>query len=204
MVVKLNAVVLDAMGVIYSVGDDVMDLLYPFIVEKGGDNDIAKIQSLYHSASLGHIHAYDFWVAVGIDPALEDEYLSRHQLTNGLIEFLGEIKKRGYDVWCLSNDLSEWSEKLRIRFPLGSYFKGFIISGDIGLRKPDMAIFNALISQLDTDPSSVLFVDDRLKNLDSAAIFGFKTVFFGLAGCSEADERHKVVSNFDDLLFLLP
>lgn len=204
MVVKLRAIVLDAMGVIYSVGDDVIDLLCPFIAEKGGTKDISKIQSLYHSASLGNMRASEFWEAVGINPRLEDEYLSRHQLTNGLIEFLREIKKRGYEVWCLSNDLSEWSEKLRIRFALDSYFKGFVISGDIGIRKPDRAIFSALISQLGTDPSNAVFVDDRLKNLDSAAALGFKTVLFEPADCSMADERHRVVSNFADILLLLP
>lgn len=202
--VRLRAVVLDAMGVIYSVGDDVIDLLCPFIVEKGGDKDTSKIQSLYDSASLGNIRAFEFWEAVGINPGLEDEYLSRHQLRNGLIEFLKEIKERGYEVWCLSNDLSEWSEKLRIRFALDSYFKGFVISGDIGARKPDRAIFSALISQLGTDPSNAVFVDDRLKNLDSAAAIGFKTVLFEPAGCGIVDDRHQVVSDFDDLLLLLP
>jgi putative hydrolase of the HAD superfamily len=202
--VNLRTVVLDAMGVIYSVGDDVVDLLYPFIVEKGGDKDISKVQSLYDSASLGNMCASEFWEAVGIATGLEDEYLSRHQLSNGLIEFLQEIKKRGYEVWCLSNDLSEWSEKLRIRFTLDSYFKGFVISGDVGARKPDRAIFSALIRQLSTDPSNAVLVDDRLKNLDSAAALGFKTVLFEPAGCGMADERHQVVSNFEELLLLLP
>ncbi len=43
------------MGVIYSLGEDVLDLLCPFIMEKGGIRDIEKIQGLYHAASLGHI-----------------------------------------------------------------------------------------------------------------------------------------------------
>jgi HAD superfamily hydrolase (TIGR01509 family) len=202
--VKLRAIVLDAMGVIYSVGDDVIDLLCPFIAEKGGDKDISKIQSLYDSASLGNMCASEFWEAVGINPSLEDEYLIRYQLTNGLVEFLEEIKKGGYEVWCLSNDLSEWSKKLRIRFELDNYFHGFVISGDVGSRKPDRAIYSILLSRLSTDPGNAVFVDDRLKNLDSAAALGFKTVLFDPAGCGLADKRHRVASNFDDLLLLLP
>ena len=203
VVVKLRAIILDAMGVIYSVGDDVIDLLCPFIAEKGGDKDISKIQSLYHAASLGNIRASEFWEAVGINPGLEDEYLRRHQLTSGLVEFLKEIKQQGYEVWCLSNDLSEWAKKLRVRFELDNYFKGFVISGDVGARKPDRAIYSILLSRLSADPGNTVFVDDRLNNLDSAAIFGFKTVLFEPAGCVIADERHQVVSNFDDLLLLL-
>jgi len=199
----LRAIVLDAMGVIYSVGDDVIDLLCPFIAEKGGERDILKVQSLYNSASLSNIRASEFWEAVGIDPGLEDEYLNRHQLRDGLVEFLQEVKKQGYEVWCLSNDLSEWSKKLRIRFELDNYFRGFVISGDVGTRKPDQAIFSALIGQLGADPSSAIFVDDRLQNLDPAAALGFETVLFNPTGCEVTDKRHQIVSNFDDLLLLL-
>ena len=49
----MKVLVLDAMGVIYSVRDDVKDLLCPFIAEKDGSKDTSKIERLYHSASLG-------------------------------------------------------------------------------------------------------------------------------------------------------
>ena len=55
----MKILVLDAMGVIYSVGDDVRDLLCPFIEEKGGTKDVPKIERLYHSASLGNMSAAD-------------------------------------------------------------------------------------------------------------------------------------------------
>jgi FMN phosphatase YigB (HAD superfamily) len=105
----LKYLVLDAMGVIYSVGDDVKDLLCPFIEEKGGIRDVSRIESLYVSASLGSMSAFEFWEAVNLSPEVEDEYLRRHKLTDGLIGFLEEMKSRDYEVWCLSNDLSEWS-----------------------------------------------------------------------------------------------
>lgn len=105
----MNVLVLDAMGVIYSVGDDVIDLLCPFVLEKGGTKDISKIERLYHLASLGNISASEFWGAVDVDPGLEEEYLQSHRLSDGLIDFLEIINSRGYDVWCLSDDLPEWS-----------------------------------------------------------------------------------------------
>ena len=164
----MKALVLDAMGVIYSVGDDVRDLLCPFIEEKGGTNDISKIDRLYELASLGEMSAAEFWEAIDLDPRLEDEYLQRHRLTDGLIDFLKAINSQGFQAWCLSNDLSEWSRKLRVRFGLDEYFRGFIISGDLGVRKPDQAIFKHLIRRLDTSPRDAVFVDDQRKNLDTA------------------------------------
>ena len=125
--------VLDAMGVIYSVGDDVRDLLYPFISEKGGCRDNSKIVELYRLTSLGKMTSSEFWSKSGIHPGLEDEYLQRLGLLDGLINFLTEIRQ-AHDVFCLSNDISEWSKKLRNRFELTRFIDGFIISGDVGLR----------------------------------------------------------------------
>jgi len=41
----MKVLVLDAMGVIYPVGDDVRGLLYPFILEKRGVFDFAVIEN---------------------------------------------------------------------------------------------------------------------------------------------------------------
>ena len=199
----MKILVLDAMGVIYSVGDDVKDLLCPFIAEKGGTGDISKIEELYLSASLGNMHASEFWKAVGLDPRLENEDLQRHKLTDGLLDFLKTVNSRGFEVWCLSNDLSEWSKKLRIRFGLDEYFRGFVISGDVGVRKPDHAIFDHLVRQLDSSPANAVFVDDRQKNLDAAAELGFKTILFTPAAHSLPDERHQLATTFDELWHLL-
>jgi len=199
----LKFLVLDAMGVVYSVGDDVKDLLCPFVEDKGGTKDIMKIERLYHSASLGNMSAFEFWKAVGLDPVLEDEYLLRHKLTDGLINFLEAVSSRGYDIWCLSNDLSEWSKKLRIRFGLDRYIRSFVISGDVGIRKPDRAIFDYLVKQIKAMPHDIVFVDDRQKNLDPAAELGFHTILFAPAGYNLPDERHQIAVNFDDLLSLL-
>jgi FMN phosphatase YigB (HAD superfamily) len=141
---SMTALVLDAMGVIYSVGDDVADLLCPFIEEKGGLLDRGRIEALYHEASLGRMSAEAFWRAVDIDPTLEDEYLQRHTLSHGLLQFLEATKPEVASLWCLSNDVSEWSRKLRERFGLTGLIDGFLISGDVGTRKPDTRIFHHL------------------------------------------------------------
>jgi len=200
---KTKIVILDAMGVMYSIGDDVKDLLCPFIAEKGGISDIDKITSLYTVASLGNMTAIEFWQSVGIAPSLEDEYLQRHKLADGLIEFLEAINSRGGEVWCLSNDLSEWSGKLRDRFKLERYFRGFVISGDVGVRKPDPTIFQHLIRQIDVNAGDAVFVDDNPKNLDSATELGFKTILFDTSGKNLSHSVHKSARNFNELLHCL-
>ena len=109
----MKTLVLDAMGVIYKVGDDVGELLCPFIHENGGLSDDSEIETIYREASLGHLSAREFWERVKINPALEDDYLLRHQLSDGLLDFLPQARQRFASIWCLSNDVSEWSRKLR-------------------------------------------------------------------------------------------
>ncbi len=175
---SLKCVALDAMGVIFRVGDDVRDLLFPFVLEEGGCQDLSYVQAMYFKASLGTITAQDFWWGVGVDPAFEDGYLGRHRLNAGVIEFMRTCKAAGVEVWCLSNDVAEWSRKLRRRFELEEYLSGVVISGEVGLRKPNPTIYQMLAVKCGFRMGEIVFVDDNIQNLDAAAGMGLRTVLF--------------------------
>ena len=193
-----TVLVLDAMGVIYEVGDDVAELLIPFIRERGGIADTHQIEGVYKDASLGRIQARDFWRRVGVAHELEDDYLSRFRLSEGLHEFLAAASERFARIICLSNDLSEWSRKLRRSFGLEPYFAGWYISGDIGVRKPDSRIYQYMITDLNVDPSQVLFVDDRVKNLDAADELGIQTVYYDVGHMGGA-KGHWTISQLSEI-----
>src|ERR1043166_1407853 len=197
----LKTVVLDAMGVIYRAGDDVADLLCPFIREHSGKCDDALVQALYLELSLGRISSPQFWERLGLESSLEDKYLLRHALSAGVLDFLKAAKSR-MRIWCLSNDASDWSRKLRERFELSKLIGGFLISGDVGVRKPNPLIFHHLLKRLDTDPGNVIFVDDRRANLDAAAALGLQTVLFGGISANGLSP-HASVANFMELREML-
>ena len=95
--------VLDAMGVIYQSCDDVEELLVPFIREQRSNIDKKIIEDLYTRASLGEFSSEQFWGKVGVDYNLEDEYLDRHQLSVGLLDFLAIFKNKvRAPIYCLS------------------------------------------------------------------------------------------------------
>ena len=128
--------VLDAMGVIYQSCDDVEELLVPFIREKRSNIKKKTIEDLYTRASLGEFSSEEFWAKVGVDYNLEDEYLDRHQLSVGLLDFLFVVKNQvKAPIYCLSNDVSEWSIKLRRKFQLDQYIERWFISGDLSTRQ---------------------------------------------------------------------
>ena len=177
----MKCLVLDAMGVIFRAADDVAELLVPFIEEHGAA-DAATVESAYHEASLGRIDADAFWHRCGVDPALEVDYLERHALLEGVEETLALAAERGIPVWCLSNDIGRWSAWLRTRFDLDTRLAGAVISGDVGLRKPDAKIYQFLINQCNFAADELLFVDDRDKNVAAARAQGIETVHFEPAG----------------------
>jgi putative hydrolase of the HAD superfamily len=172
----MSCLVLDAMGVIFKSADDVAELLIPFIAEKSAACDEAIIQTAYLDASHGSISPDEFWNQVGVPANLEDEFLSRHSLNAGVIELLDWCTDNEVPVWCLSNDVGRWSRKLRARLNIETYLEGSIISGDLGLRKPDRQIYAALIQASGFPVAELLFVDDREPNVLAARGLGIESI----------------------------
>lgn len=197
--------VLDAMGVIYRKGAAVDDLLIPFILEHGGTKDIEAINRIYTAASLGEISRQKFWSEVGLDIDLEDDYLTKYHLSDGLLKFLAVANDRFQNIICLSNDVSGWSRKLRTRFGIGHLIDSWIVSGDVGHRKPSLEIYQILLKQSAVGPERILFVDDRAINLDAAARCGMGTILFDLergegGAADDLNGDHPVCFDFAGLL----
>lgn len=175
------------MGVIYRACDDVAEILIPFVrAHGGGEVSDDEVSTAYFETSLGLHSSREFWIRVGCDPSREDDYLARHELTPGLFPFLASARERFEQVWCLSNDVSEWSSRLRSRFDLDRFFDGFVISGDVGFRKPSPVIYSRLSERAGAAGAELLFVDDRAANVGAATRLGWQAVVFDVNGGADA------------------
>ena len=166
------------MGVIFQSADDVVELLIPFITEHAGSSDQQLVQSAYLEASSGKISADEFWQQVNLSPDLEHAYLCRHLLVPGVVDLLHYAGEKGVPVWCLSNDVGRWSEKLRTIFKIEELLDGSVISSDVGVRKPDKRIYKILTERCAYNYEELLFVDDREKNVVAARDLGIDTILF--------------------------
>ncbi len=174
-------VVLDAMGVVYQPGADVDELLVPFLRERGCAKAYAEIIGLYNDASRGLMSARELWQRFGVvgDPdRLDRELMTRYSLTEGVTDFLRWCNDASVPVACISNDVSEWASLRARHFGLSDAVASWTISGDVGQRKPDGAIYDAFLA---TVPSAAacIFVDDRLENVLAAVSRGMRGVLFG-------------------------
>ena len=185
----MKTLVLDAMGVMFSTADDVTDLLIPFIREHGGVAEAEFMRHAYLEASLGRMSSAQFWDAVGLDVADEDVYLARHVLMPGFHQFYEDVRPLAASICCLSNDVAEWASKLRRRFSLEPLFEYWFTSGEIGLRKPDPQIYRHMLEELRLPAKEVVFVDDRIANVDAAASLGLTSLHF----CGDAASMLPIV-----------
>jgi putative hydrolase of the HAD superfamily len=98
---------------------------------------------------------------------------------------LHQLRAKGYKLALLSNTNPIHIDEVRRRlgpFGYGEFarcFERIFYSYEMGLRKPDPAIYAAVDRELGiASPAEVLFVDDNAANIASAAKHGWGTILF--------------------------
>lgn len=194
-----RVVALDGMGVLYREGSDINEILLPFAREMGSEVTNDEIISRARALSLGRMTPADFWSAIGIHGdvnELDEAYLSRHQLSPGVVKFLRDLRKRNVRVACITNDSTVWANKLRARHSLTGLVDPWVISGAVGIRKPDAPIYEVLRRVTGEAPKHILVVDDQLDNLDAARDLGFQTAWFAPDGDAAGSRDHAILRSF--------
>jgi 2-haloacid dehalogenase len=88
------------------------------------------------------------------------------------------LKQAGVRVHALSNYNRQKFDIACELFPFLMTFDELVLSGDVGLVKPDAEIFEHLISRCGLDAGRTAFIDDTIANVATAARLGFATIHF--------------------------
>lgn len=193
-------VALDGMGVVYREGNDIHQILVPFVREMGSVVTEDEIIERSRALSLGRMTTADFWRSLDIEgdvDELDDAYLSRFQLSPGVIKFLRTLRDQGVQVACITNDATTWANKLRTKHSLDGLIDPWIMSGAVGVRKPDRPIFEVLRRVTGQPPSLIMVVDDDLVNLDAARELGYRTAWFAPGASVEESNGHAILRSFE-------
>jgi putative hydrolase of the HAD superfamily len=94
------------------------------------------------------------------------------------IALLEELAQRGVPLYGLSNMSAPIFALLKSRHPHWDRFRGIVVSGEIGLVKPDAEIFHHLAKRYELIAAETVFIDDHLPNIESARRLGFRTIHF--------------------------
>jgi 2-haloacid dehalogenase len=96
----------------------------------------------------------------------------------GSVEILAELRDRDTPLYGLTNWSAETYPLARTRFEFLDWFRGILVSGEIGLIKPDPRIFALLVERFAIEPQRTVYIDDVEANAASAQRCGLHAIHF--------------------------
>jgi putative hydrolase of the HAD superfamily len=123
-----------------------------------------------------------YWRAIAADLGTEWDEARVHELwaadfrswlsvNPAVIEVLTDLRAGGTRLALLSNAGPDYGSYFR-HGPLGDFFAGVYVSGELGLLKPEAAIFEHVLADLEITAESAVFTDNRASNVAGAEALG--------------------------------
>ena len=108
---------------------------------------------------------------------MNDEFYGHPTLNSGLLKLIAELKIH-YKTGLLSNASQTSLEPYWSRTEMAEYFDEAVLSGEVGLVKPDHQIFNLACNRLGVLPIEAIFIDDVEHNVAAANAVGLEGIHF--------------------------
>jgi putative hydrolase of the HAD superfamily len=108
-----------------------------------------------------------------------------------VVHRIRRLHEDGVALGLLTNNVKEFGDSWRVTFPVDELFPVVVDSSDVGMRKPDPAIYTLTCERLRVEPASAVFLDDNVDNVAAAAGLGMDAVLVGrdpVAAMAELDE----------------
>ncbi len=148
-------------------------------------NQLIRTGPLAGAYRTGQISRQQFWQTIiqnlKLNVAftqLENQWISYYKPQPLVFKLLQTLKKAGYKLYHLSDNVKERAAKLDQKYRFKSLFDGGLFSYQVGIRKPDPKIYQIFLQTYNLDPLTCLFIDDKEKNLTPAKNLGMGTLLF--------------------------
>lgn len=93
-----------------------------------------------------------------------------------MIALHGQLRRRGVPCFVLSNT-NDWAvERIAQSFPFYADFDGYVLSYQHGAMKPDPHLYAVLERMAGQPPEAILYLDDRLENVQAGAARGWQVI----------------------------
>ena len=137
---------------------------------------------------LGKISEQEMWQKIGKQinskeltnikgSLIYDVFKARIRIDNSIFVIIKQLQKKNIKMGILSNTTSVMHSVVEKLIDM-SYFDYQFLSFGIGLEKPDEKIFEYVTGQMPYSKEEILFIDDRLSNVNAAKEFGIKAIHF--------------------------
>ncbi len=98
---------------------------------------------------------------------------------DALVHRTRELRHEGYKTALVTNNFVEVREAWRQLLPVEELFDVVVDSSEVGMRKPDPAIFHRALDELSVQADRSVFLDDFEGNIAAAMRVGIKGVLVG-------------------------
>jgi epoxide hydrolase-like predicted phosphatase len=92
-----------------------------------------------------------------------------------MVHRVRELRADGYRTAILTNNVKEWGNYWKQSIPL-DLFDEIVDSCEVGLRKPDPAIYRLTCERLKVAPEAAVFLDDTRRHVESARQVGLQAI----------------------------
>ena len=94
-----------------------------------------------------------------------------------MIALVHELSAAGFRLGVLTNNVAEFRDNWRSILPFDDLFDDVVDSHEVGLRKPNPAIYQLALARLGAEPDRTAFLDDVASNVSAAESVGIRGVF---------------------------
>lgn len=140
----------------------------------------------WHRAERGEIGIMD-WVTdtmaraeadgIGLDLSIMASLLGDLEIHQVMVDAARELRAGGYRTSLLTNNIAEGRDSWRPLLPLDELFDDVVDSSEVGLRKPNPAIYHLALDRLGgVQPERAVMLDDHPGNIAGAVKAGLATV----------------------------
>jgi putative hydrolase of the HAD superfamily len=109
---------------------------------------------------------------------LEQDAVMWMNLNPAMLAWIPRIKQAGFRLGILSNMGDGVLDYMRPRFPWLAQFDHLTWSCELGVVKPDPAIYLHTVKKLNVSPDRALFIDNLQKNIVGAEAIGLHAALF--------------------------
>ena len=148
---------------------------YLFDANEGSINDYEE----------GHCSSLEFFRDVRDRYELQLEFDEFKEIWNNIFwenlevnEIIIYLKAKGYPLFLLSNTNELHFTHIIERYPIVHLMDEWILSFEIGAKKPKRRIYEAIFEKMDVRKDEVFYIDDVEANVEAARALGMKGLVF--------------------------
>jgi epoxide hydrolase-like predicted phosphatase len=107
-----------------------------------------------------------------------ERYFDNLHPNEPMIEYMRELRRRGYRMAICTNNVREWEQLWRAKLPVDEIFDVVVDSAFVGCRKPESRIYEITLERLGVTAPAALLLDDIEVNCAAARELGLEAVWF--------------------------